>query len=92
MTQNVKNILAYKGVEDIFENTDFILILKQAPKDREIMARLLNLSLEQEKYISNPDKGSGLIKFGKDIVPFENKFPKTTKLYKLLQTSFREIG
>lgn len=92
MTQNVKNILAYKGVEDIFENTDFILILKQAPKDREIMARLLNLSLEQEKYISNPDKGSGLIKFGKDIVPFENKFPKNTKLYKLLQTSFREIG
>lgn len=92
MTQNVKNILAYKGVEDIFENTDFILILKQAPKDREIMARLLNLSFEQEKYISNPDKGSGLIKFGKDIVPFENKFPKNTKLYKLLQTSFREIG
>lgn len=89
ITQNIKNVLAYEGVEDIFENSEFILMLKQAPKDRAILCDLLQLSEKQESYITESDIGYGLIKFGKHIIPFEDDFPKNTKLYKLLQSSFK---
>lgn len=90
ITQNIKNVLAYEGVEDIFENSEFILMLKQAPKDRAILCDLLQLSEKQEEYITDSEIGTGLMKFGKYTVPFKDRFPKNTKLYELLQSSFRK--
>lgn len=50
------------------------------------LAKLLNISDTQLSYITNVDAGHGLIKVGSSLVPFANKFPKNTKLYKLMTT------
>lgn len=46
----------------------------------------LNISDLQMSYITNVEAGHGLIKVGSSLVPFANKFPKNTKLYKLMTT------
>ena len=61
-------------------------MLNQAEPDRETLAKLLNISNEQLSYITNADPGCGLIKYGGSLVPFVNRFPKDTKLYRLMTT------
>ena len=61
-------------------------MLNQASTDRLELAKLLNISDTQLSYITNVDAGHGLIKVGSSLVPFANKFPKNTKLYKLMTT------
>ena len=70
----------------MLSNSEFIIMLNQAASDRIELARLLNISNEQLSYITNVDAGHGLLKIGSSLVPFENKFPKDTKLYKLMTT------
>ena len=60
--------------------------MNQAEPDREKLATLLNISKEQMNYITNADVGDGLIKYGSSLVPFINKFPKNTNLYRLMTT------
>lgn len=90
ITQNVKDFLASKEIEAIFENSDFVIMLSQASGDREILAERLKISPEQQKYIENAKQGSGLIRFGASILPFEDDFPQNTKLYKLMTTKPKE--
>ena len=67
-------------------NSEYIVMLNQAASDRQKLAELLNISNEQMSYITNADAGCGLIKYGSSLVPFVNKFPKDTRLYKLMTT------
>ncbi len=43
ITQNIKDLLASREVENIFENSDFVLMLNQAQGDRAILAKQLNI-------------------------------------------------
>lgn len=91
ITQNVNDFLASKEAESIFKNSDFVFMLRQASGDIEILAEHLKISPAQQKYIeSTVPQGSGLIYFGGSIIPFENKFPTNTKLYKLMSTKPNE--
>ena len=67
-------------------NSEFIVMLNQASTDRLELAKLLSISELQMNYITNVDAGCGLIKIGSSLIPFVNKFPKNTKLYKLMTT------
>ena len=67
-------------------NSEFIIMLNQASTDRTELARLLNISDLQMSYITNVKAGEGLIKIGSVLVPFVNKFPRNTELYKLMST------
>ena len=67
-------------------NSEFIIMLNQASTDRLKLAELLNISDLQMSYITNVEAGHGLLKVGSSPVPFANKFPKNTKLYKLMTT------
>ena len=67
-------------------NSEFLLMLNQAPSDRIELAGLLNISETQMGYITNAPAGHGLIKVGGSIVPFVNDFPTDTQLYKLMST------
>ena len=71
-------------------NSEFIIMLNQASTDRIELAKLLNISEIQMNYITNVEEGNGLIKIGNALIPFVNKFPKNTKLYKLMTTKFGE--
>lgn len=91
LTQNVKDLLSSKEIENIFDNTDFVLMLNQASGDREILAKKLKISPYQLNYVTNSNAGEGLLFFGNTIVPFIDKFPKNTILYKKMTTKPEEM-
>jgi hypothetical protein len=86
ITQNVEYLLDSVQASTMLSNSEFIVMLNQAASDREKLARLLNISSDQMSYITNVDAGCGLIKYGSALVPFVNRFPKDTELYRLMST------
>lgn len=86
ITQNVEYLLDSVLASTMLSNSEYIVMLNQAASDRQKLADLLNISSEQMSYITNADAGCGLIKYGSSLVPFINKFPKNTRLYKLMTT------
>ena len=91
ITQNIKDLLASREIENIFENSDFILMLNQAAGDRQILAKQLNISPYQLSYVTNSGEGEGLLFYGSTIIPFKDKFDKTLKLYSLMTTKPEEV-
>lgn len=86
ITQNVEYLLSSVDASTMLSNSEFIVMLNQATTDRKELAKLLNISDEQMSYITNADAGCGLIRYGSSLVPFINKFPVNTNLYKLMTT------
>ena len=92
ITQNVKDLLASREVENIFENSDFVYLLNQASGDRQILSKALNISPSQQNYITNSNAGEGLIIYGSTIIPFKDDFPRDTQLYRIMTTKPEEIA
>ena len=90
ITQNIKDLLASREIENIFENSDFIYLLSQAPGDREILADKLSISPKQLAYITQAEPGEGLILYGNITLPFIDRFPKETNLYRIMSTRLNE--
>ena len=90
ITQNVKDLLASREIENIFENSDFVYLLNQASGDRQILSKALNISPSEQNYITNSNAGEGLIFYGSTIVPFKDDFPKDTMLYRYMTTKPEE--
>lgn len=86
ITQNVKDLLASREVENIFENSDFIYMLNQAAGDRQILAQQLGISPHQLSYVTHSNAGEGLLFYGDTLVPIVDKFPTNTELYRLMTT------
>ena len=86
ITQNVEYLLDSVQASTMLSNSEFIIMLNQAYQDRNRLADLLNISDEQMGYITNAQAGCGLIRYGQSLVPFINRFPTNTKLYKLMTT------
>ena len=86
ITQNVEDLLQSHTARTMLANSEFIIMLNQASTDRVELAKLLNISDLQMSYITNVAAGEGLIKVGSALVPFSNRFPKNTELYKLMTT------
>ncbi|MFR3727792.1 VirB4-like conjugal transfer ATPase, CD1110 family [Lacrimispora sp.] len=90
ITQNVKDLLSSREVENIFENSDFIYMLSQASGDRQILSKQLNISTHQLSYVTHSGEGEGLLFYGNVILPFADKFPKDTELYRIMTTKPNE--
>ncbi|WP_125143700.1 VirB4-like conjugal transfer ATPase, CD1110 family [Clostridium transplantifaecale] len=86
ITQNIKDFLASPEIENIFENSDFVYMLNQAAGDREILAKQLNISPQQLSYVTHSEAGEGLIFYGNVILPFIDRFPQDTELYRIMTT------
>ena len=86
ITQNVDDLLQSHTARTMLANSEFLIMLNQASTDRLRLAELINISDMQMSYITNVEAGRGLMKVGSALVPFFNKFPKQTKLYKLMTT------
>ena len=91
-TQNVKDLLSSPEIENILENSDFICMLNQAAGDRKILAERLNISPEQLKFVTNSPPGEGLLFFENVILPFADKFPRDTELYRIMSTKPSEVN
>ena len=91
ITQNVDDLLQSHTARTMLANSEFLIMLNQASTDRLRLAELVNISDMQMSYITNVEAGRGLMKVGSALVPFFNKFPKHTKLYKLMTTKPGEV-
>ena len=91
ITQNVKDLLSSREVENIFENSDFVYMLNQAGGDRQILAKQLNISPHQLSYVTHSGEGEGLLFYGNVILPFIDRFPKDTELYAVMTTKPNEM-
>lgn len=86
ITQNVDYMLDTPQSRSMISNSEFIIMLNQGENDQERLSQLLNISPEQMRYVNGVEAGSGLLRYGNALVPFINKFPKDTKLYRLITT------
>ena len=91
ITQNAKDLLASFEIENIIENSDFVYMLNQADKDREILAQKFSISDSQLFHVKNAAAGEGLMFFGNMIVPFRDRFPQDTELYQIMTTKPNEV-
>ena len=92
ITQNIKDLLASREIENILENSDFIYMLNQASGDRQILAKFLNISPHQLSYVTHSGEGEGLLFYGNVILPFIDRFPKDSSLYQIMTTKLGEIS
>ena len=92
LTQNVKDLLSSRDVENIFENSDFVYMLNQAAGDRQILAKQLNISPHQLSYVTHSGEGEGLLFFGNVILPFVDRFPQELELYRIMTTKLGEVS
>ena len=92
ITQNIKDLLASREIENIMENSDFILMLNQAAGDRQILAKQLNISPYQLPYVTNSGAGEGLLFYGNTIIPFKDHFDKSLKLYAIMSTRPEDVA
>jgi len=91
ITQNVKDLLSSREVENIFENSDFVYMLNQAAGDRQILAQQLNISPHQLSYVTHSGEGEGLLFYGNVILPFVDRFPTDLQLYRIMTTKLSEV-
>lgn len=92
ITQNVKDLLSSREVENIFESSDFVYMLNQAAGDRQILAQQLNISPHQLSYVTHSGEGEGLLFYGNVILPFVDHFPTDLALYKIMTTKLSDIS
>ena len=92
LTQNVKDLLDSSEIENILENSDFVLMLNQGASDRNILAQRLGISPQELSHVTNSSEGEGLLFFGDKIIPFEDKFPRDTQLYRVMTTKPSELA
>lgn len=90
ITQNISDLLQTKETKTMVANCEYICLLKTEPIDQIELKKVLHLSETQMKYITNSQKGTGLLKFGADIIGFENQIPKDNLLYQMFNTDIHE--
>lgn len=88
ITQNIGNLLSKEAGIRMVTNSEFMMLLKQKGPDLDLLEDTLGLdrNLLDQFCGHNPEKGTGLIQANGVMVPFENKIPENTELFKLLNT------
>lgn len=92
ITQNVGDMLQSHIASTMVSNSEFVVMLNQSGQDKAKLAKLLDISDNQTEFYTNVDAGHGLMKIGSSLVPYINKFPKNTELYKLMSTKPNEVA
>ena len=90
ITQNIIDVLRSETATTMLSNSAFVLLLNQSNKDIEKITEALEISPEQLNYVIDLPSGTGLLRFGKKIVPFDNTVEKGSELYNLYNTNMNE--
>lgn len=86
ITQNVEDMLKSEEARTVINNSSFIILLSQAPINKMQLSQLLDISPSEQKYISSAKSGMGLLRIKDNVIPFDDNFPKNTKLYQIMTT------
>lgn len=90
ITQNVTDLLQNYVAMTLLSNSEFVALLKQANVDSAKLAEVIGVSDAQLRFVNNSPSGTGLIKCGSVVIPFDNTIQKDTALYKLYNTNIHE--
>ena len=88
MTQNIVDIMTSKVTQTIVSNCEFIVLLRQANLDRSLISNIIEITNSQLQYVTNSVLGTGLLRVGKDVIPFDGRIETKNKgLYDLFNTN-----
>lgn len=90
ISQNITDLLNNEHAMSIISNSEFIVMLKQSLSDNALIASTIGVSEAQLRYVINAPCGTGILKFGSSIIPFDATIPKDSPLYKLFNTNLHE--
>ena len=85
-TQNASVLLNSPVGQVLLANSEYVVLMAQHQTDLELIVPILNLSDSEIKHLEMSTPGHGVLKVGKDIIPFENELPKDSPLFKLMDT------
>ena len=90
ISQNVTDLLQNYIASTLISNSEFVALLKQSNIDSAKLAEVIGVSDAQLRFVSNSPSGTGLIKCGSTVIPFDNTIGKDTALYQLYNTNIHE--
>ena len=90
ISQNITDLLQNYIASTLISNSEFITLLKQSNIDSAKLSEAIGVSDAQLRFVSNSPSGTGLIKCGNTVVPFDNTIGKDTELYRLYNTNIHE--
>lgn len=91
ITQNVVEVLNDPMTSTLVSNSEYMVLLKQSAPDAAALGRVFdNISDAQIKYTTQAIAGTGLIRFGETIIPFNNRIPKDNPVYDVYNTNMHE--
>ncbi len=91
ITQNIEDLLRSDTARTMLSNSQFLLLLNQAASDRQELSKLLKISSMQLSFVTNADEGCGLLISTKHVIPFQDRFPKDNRLYRMMTTKVDEL-
>ncbi len=95
ITQNLADILRSDSRDTIgtmLANSEFVALLRQSSTDLDTVADALNISEAQLDYVNNAPAGTGLLRFGSVVIPFDETVSKDSKLYHMYNTNPYELA
>ena len=93
ITQNVEDLLKDDKSRSMLSNSEFLVLLKQNPTDAAKLQDILHFTDSEIQYVNDTPAGHGILVLGgKTKIPFYDEFPKDTKLYSMMTTSFSETA
>lgn len=90
ITQNIVDLLQNYIAMTLLSNSEFVALLKQANVDSAKLAEVIGVSDAQLRFVSNSASGTGLLKCGSVVIPFDNQISKDSELYQLYNTNIHE--
>ena len=91
ITQNVGDVLRNKTTRTMLANSEFVMLLNQAAVDLNELITVIDVTATQLTYVMNAKPGTGILKFGSKVIPFDNNVEKDSMLYEMFNTNFHEI-
>ncbi len=86
--QNIETILNSEEGRHILQTSSFVQIFNvESNIEKEELKQLLDIPDSMDSYMSNSEKGHGIIHVNGQTIPFDNELPKNTQIYKMLSTS-----
>lgn len=91
ITQNISDLLKSDTARTMLSNSEFIILMNQAPVDRIELQNILQVGENQMNYVKDAKQGSGLILCEGNVIPFSHDYPKENKIYKMITTKIDEV-
>jgi type IV secretory pathway VirB4 component len=92
ISQNVTDLLQNYIAATLISNSEFVALLKQSNIDSAKLSEVIGVSDAQLRFVNNSPSGTGLIKCGSVVIPFDNTIGKDTALYQLYNTNIHEMA